>query len=82
MVKSDFWWGFRGKEPRSAEIAGGCVSNGKNVMLCNLLNIPSALVRLVNIKEIGRFALFCCAMAAQGTEYTANDEQQGTQRYG
>lgn len=46
-------------------------------MLSNLLNIPAALVRLVNIKEIGRFALFCFPMATQGhSDYTANDEER------
>lgn len=47
-------------------------------MLSNLLNIPAALIRLVNIKEIGRFALYCFTMATQGYRgCTANDEEQG-----
>jgi len=45
-------------------------------MLSNLLNIPAALIRLVNIKEIGRFALYCFTMATQGHRgYAANDEE-------
>ena len=50
-------------------------------MLSNLLNIPAALIRLVNIKEIGRFSLYCFTMATEGHRgYTANDEEQEVQK--
>ena len=46
-------------------------------MLSNLLYIPAALIRLVNIKEIGRFALYCFTMATLGHRgYAANGEEQ------
>lgn len=47
-------------------------------MLSNLLNIPAALIRLVNIKKIGRFALYCFNMATRGRRGDAADgETQG-----
>lgn len=50
-------------------------------MLSNLLNIPAALVRLVNIKEIGRFAFFCFPIATQGhRDYIANDKEPEVRR--
>lgn len=46
-------------------------------MLSNLLNIPATLIRLVNIKEIGKFALYCFTMATQGHwGDPANGEEQ------
>lgn len=48
-------------------------------MLSNLLNIPAALIRLVNIKEIGRFALYCFTMATQHRGYTAYDGEREVQ---
>lgn len=45
-------------------------------MLSNLFNIPATLIRLVNIKEIGRFALYCFTMATRGHRgYAAADEE-------
>lgn len=50
-------------------------------MLSNLLNIPTALIRLVNIKEIGGSALYCFIMIAQGQRgYAANGEEQEVRR--
>lgn len=48
----------------------------------NLLNIPVALVRLVNIKKIGRFALFCFSMATRGhNDHAANNEEHTARRW-
>lgn len=52
-------------------------------MLSNLLNIPAALIRLVNIKEIGRFCtllFYHGNTRGHGGDAANGEEQESTER--